>query len=144
MPTVGCATTVTVDVLLTISSANGFEPSLFDELAKQPNSGLLVTPFRITGKQAYNIYIRSLKKRFYIIVKDNNIFSGSFSQEQIGQSLSNKSKSEEESFILLSEQQNANLLANLYINYNQLSPLFDQLFKNKNNDVFKSLRLFGT
>ena len=130
-----------IDLLLTISSANGFEPSIFDEINKEPNSGLLITPFRSGGKQVYNIYIRSLKKRFYVIIKENNIFSGSFSKEQIDQSSSNNDKKDQQTFVLLSEQQNANSLANLYINYNQLSLLFNQLFQNKNTDIFKSFRL---
>ena len=35
----------------------------------------------------------------------------------------------------------ANSLASLYVNYGQLSPLFEQLFQNKNTDIFKSFRL---
>jgi hypothetical protein len=134
-----------IDILLTISSANGFEPSLFNEVNKR-HSGLLITPFRTGGKQAYNIYITALRKRFYLAIKDNNIFSGSFSKEQVDQSLSYQSlsyqnKEDEELSTLLSEQQSANSLASLHINYNQLSPLFNQLFKNKNNDVFKCFKL---
>src|SRR5260221_7317158 len=130
-----------IDLLLTISSANGFEPSLFDEINKDPTSGLLITPLNSSGKQAYNIYIRALKKRFYVVIKENNIFSGSFSKEQINESSSYTNEKDQETFVLLSERQNTNSLANLYINYNQLSPLFDQLFKNKNADIFKSFRL---
>ncbi|HEY2581144.1 MAG TPA: hypothetical protein VGI43_05040 [Mucilaginibacter sp.] len=132
--------TTNVDLLLTISSTNGFEPSLISELNKKPNSGFLATPIPKVGKQAYSIYINALKKTFYITVKSDNVISGSFSEEQILQS-SSYDKSDEKPFILLSEQQNASSLANLYINYNQLSPLFDQLFENKSNDVFKSFRL---
>ncbi len=129
-----------IDLMLTTSSFNGFETSVFEELSKSPNSNLLITPLEGV-KQGYNIYIKALKKRFYVINKDNNIFSGSFSKDLIVQSAGYKNTTNKKSFILLSEQQNANSLANLYINYAQLPPLFDQLFSNKNSDVFKSLRL---
>jgi len=133
--------TNTFDFLLTISSATGFEPSLLSKLNKESNSGLVAAPLSDAGKQAYTIYIKELKKRFYLVIKDNNILSGSFSKEQIDQSSSYQNTNEEEPFILLSEQQNANSLVNLYLNYNQLTPAFNQLFKNKSNDIFKSFRL---
>jgi hypothetical protein len=100
----------------------------------------LVTPFRSGTKQGYNIYINALKKRFYVINKEDNIFSGSFSKELIDQCSAYKSKADKKVFVLLSEQQNANSLANLYVNYQALSPLFEQFFKNKNTDIFKSLK----
>ncbi|SHM26061.1 hypothetical protein [Mucilaginibacter sp. OK098] len=129
-----------IDLLLSMSPANGFEPDLFDQLSKQPNSGLLITPIRTAGRSGYNIYINVLKKRFYLINKGNNVFSGSFSKELIDQSASHKNRTDKETFVLLSEQQSNNSLANLYINYSGLSPLFDQLFKNKNTDIFKSFK----
>jgi hypothetical protein len=135
------STTNNIDLLLTMSAANGFEPSIIDQLAKQPNSGLLITPLHSGGKQGYNIYITALKKIFYVINNADDIFSGSFSKELIEQSSVYKSIKNKKSFILLSEQQNANSLANLYVNYSQLNALFDHLFKNKNTDIFKSFRL---
>ncbi len=78
--------TNTVDLMITVSATNSFEPSVIDQLAKQPNSGLLVTPLRTSGGQGYNIYIGALKKRFYVISNAENIFSGSFSKDLIEQS----------------------------------------------------------
>jgi hypothetical protein len=127
------------DLLLTMSSASGFDPSLFEELSKQPKSGILVTPFRTKGKPGYNIYINALKKRFYVINKENNIFSGSFSKDLIEKSSLQINEKNKPAFVLMSNQQNANSLANLYINYGQLQSLFDRLFKNK-TDIFASLR----
>jgi hypothetical protein len=129
-----------LDIILTTSSINGFDASILEDLAKTPNSGFVVTPIKVTGKQGYNIYINSLKKRFYVLNKEDNIFSGSFSKELIDNSLNYKSSKDKKTFELLSEQQNANSLANLYVNYNQISLLFDHLFQNKNNDIFKTLR----
>jgi hypothetical protein len=112
-----------------------------EDLSKQPNSGLLITPLRDAGKQGYNIYIAALKKRFYIISTAENVFSGSFSKDLINECAAYKSPKNSPSFVLLSEQQNVNSLANLYVKYSQLTPLFNQLFANKNSDIFKTFRL---
>ena len=53
-----------IDLLLTMPSINGFEGDLFEMIAKTPNSGLVVTPFRLEGKQGYNIYISAVKNAF--------------------------------------------------------------------------------
>lgn len=129
-----------IDLLLTIAPAVGFEPAVFDELSKQQHNGLLITPMRAAGKSGYNIYINALKKRFYIINKGDNIFSGSFSKDLIDQSASHKNKTGAQTFVLLSEQQSNNSLANLYVNYNRFPALFEQLFKNRNTDIFKNFK----
>ena len=133
--------TDTVNLLLTMSSANGFEPAVFDQLSKQAGSGLVVTPVAEKGKKGFNIYINALKKRFYVINQEDNMLSASFSKELLDQSTLFKNKNENPPFVLLSEQQNANSLANLYINHDALSSLFELFFKNKNTDILKSLRL---
>jgi hypothetical protein len=130
-----------IELLLTISAANGLEREAFEQLGKQPNSGLLITPMHTGGKQGYNIYINALKKRFYIINNQDNVFSGSFSKELIDQYASYKPQKDKQAFVLLSERQSNNSLANLYINYSQLTPLSNQLFNNKNTDILKNLRL---
>jgi len=129
------------DLLLTIAAVKGFDISLMDQLAKQQNSGLIVNAIRIAGKQGYSIYISSIKKRFYVVNKEDNIFSGSFSEELAEQSAQYKDKSNSSKFVLLSEQQNNNSLADLYVNYSAIQPLFDQLFKNKNTDILRSFKL---
>ena len=130
-----------ISLLLTMSAASGFGPSVINQLVKQPVSGLVVTPLRTAGKQGYNIFITALKKRFYVIINDDNILSGSFSKDLIDQTAAYKKQKGVRSFVLLSEQQNVNSLANIYVNYHQLNPLFSQLFTNKNTDIFKSFRL---
>lgn len=129
-----------IGLLLTMSAAAGFETDIFDELSKQRNNGLLITPMRAAGKSGYNIYVAVLKMRFYIINKGDNIFSGSFSQELADQSAAHKNSSGGQSFVLLSDQQSNNSLANLYVNYSRLTPLFQQLFKNRNTDIFKNFK----
>jgi len=130
-----------VDLLLSISSSTGYDLSLPNQLTKQLNSDLTVTPLYNSGKQIYNIYIKQLKKSFYIFINEDNILQGSFSKQLIDQCTNYKIQKDKQSFVLLSEQQNTNSLANLYVNYQQLSILFNQLFKNKNTDIFRSFRL---
>jgi len=128
------------DLLLTISAAKGFDISMVDQLAKQGKTGLIINPLNIKGKKGYDVYISALKKSFYIINKEDNTFAGSFSQEMAEQSAAYVPKNDNRSFVLLSNQQNANSLANLYVNYGQLGPLFEQLFQNKNTDMLRSFK----
>lgn len=130
-----------IDLLLTMSCTSGFEPSILYQLIRQPNSGLLVTPIREGGKHGFNIYINTLKKRFYLIIKEDNVVSGSFSKELIEQSATYINKNDTPGFVLLSQQQNVNSLANLYINYKQLFNLFNVIFKNSDIDILKNLPL---
>jgi hypothetical protein len=130
-----------VDLLLTISAAKGFDISVIDQLAKQQNNGLIIKPIRINSKEGYNVYISSIKKQFFIINKEDNIFAGSFSEDLARHSAQYKPKSDKKDFLLLSEQQNSNSLANFYVNNEALSPLFEQLFINKNTDILRSFRL---
>lgn len=126
-------------LLLSISALKGFNIAALEQLAKQPNSGFIIHPVRMDGLRAYNIYINSIKKRFYVVDKGEGIFSGSFSEDLAGESAAYKAEGKP-AFVMLPEQQNSNSLANLYVNYAALSPLFGQLFSNKNTDIFKSFR----
>lgn len=134
--------TNTVELLLTVAAKQKFDVTTIDELAKQKNTGLLITPFNIGNKKAYTIYSRIIKKRFYLTDNGEGIFSGSFSKDLIIQTAQYIPQKNKANFILLPDKQNSNSLANLYINYSHISPLFDQLFKNRNTDIFKVFRSF--
>jgi hypothetical protein len=131
----------TIALLITIAATKGFNPGDIDKLPGQSNKGILVAPVNIDGKKGYTIYSGVLKKRFYLINKEDDIFTGSFSKELIDQSARYTPNKDKKQFLKLPDQQNSNSLANLYINYNQLNPLFGALFKNKNTDIFKSFKL---
>jgi hypothetical protein len=131
-----------VDLLLTLSAGKGFDDVLVDQIAAQKNSGLIINPLHIDGAKGYSIYFNSIKKRFYVVDKGEGIYSASFSQELAQQSAKLKFKGDKHEFVLLSEQQNSNSLANLYVNYGQLTPLFDKLFAN-NTDIFRSFKLLS-
>jgi len=133
--------THSIDLLITTSAAEGFSTTIIDQLSKQTDKGLLISPLPGKGKQGFTFYITALKKRLYVINNDNNIYSASFSKELIDEISVSKKNEKKPSFILLSDQQNANSLANIYVNYSQLDPLFDRIFENKNTDIFRSLRL---
>lgn len=130
-----------INLLVTTSASKTFSAAMFNNLAAASKSVLQVSPMQIAGSQGYNIFIKPIDKHFYIIQKGDNIFSGSFSKDLIDHSAIYQQDKGHNGFVPLPEQQNANSLANLYINYNQLSPLFDQLFQNKTTDIFKSFRL---
>ena len=130
-------------LLVTTSASPDFKASMLDELVKQRTGNLVASPIIIDGKKGYTFYSAELKKRFYLIAHDGDIFSGSFSKELVTQAAHMDPKKELVPFVLISDQQTTNSLMNLYINYSQLNPLFRQLFINKNTDIFKSFRLFS-
>jgi hypothetical protein len=130
-----------VELLLTASAAKDIDLTEFDQLGKQKNTGMVITPLKIGEKSGYNIYFNSLKKRFYLLNISGNIFSGSFSKDLITLHASYVPNKDKQAFMLLPDQQNSNALANLYINYEHLGPLFNQLFKNGNTDIFKPFRI---
>jgi hypothetical protein len=130
-----------IDFLITIAGSDKFSFTHIDELAKQSKTGIIINSFKLGGKDAYNIYFNDIKKRFYLINRGNHIFSGSFSKELALQSAQYQPAKNNQDFMQIPDQQNSNALANLYINYAQLSPLFDQFFKEQNPALFKSLRM---
>jgi hypothetical protein len=129
-----------IDFLITLSIPKGFEPALFDELSKQKKNGLVLNTFTVGEKQGYVIYLSDIKRRFYLINKDDQTLSGSFSKALIEACIKYDYLKEKQAFVLLSDRQSSNSLANLYINYNALSPLFSQIFVSKNPDLFRSFR----
>lgn len=129
-----------IDFLLTTSVPKGVEPDFFEQISKQKRSGIVINTINIEGKPGYTFYLNDLKKRFYLVANEEHTLSGSFSKELIEACAKYDYKKEKQAFVLLSDRQSSNSLANLYVNYKALSPLFEQLFGNKNTDVFKSFR----
>jgi len=130
-----------LNLLITTTAAGDFKTDVFTRLIAQHNSGLTINTVRNTIGLEYDVWVKAINKHFYIIKKEDNIFAGSFSKELIDQNILYRDDQNRNAFVPLPEQQNSNSLANLYINYEQLSPLFDQIFKNKNTDIFKSFKL---
>ena len=129
-----------IDFLITIAGSETFSMGHWQQLAKQTNTGMFIKSINLGGKDAYEIYFNDLKKRFYLVNRGNHIFSGSFSRELALQSALYQPSKNSNDFLQIPDQQNSSSLANLYINYTQLTPLFDQLFISKNTGLFKELR----
>jgi hypothetical protein len=132
-----------IDFLFTISVSKELQAETLEQLSKQSGNGMLIHNINIEGKPGYDIYLNDLKKRFYLISKDEYSLSGSFSKDIISNCARYDHKKEKQSFVLLPDQQSSNSLANLYVNYTALTPLVEQLFLNKNDDIFKNLRQFS-
>ncbi len=127
-------------MLLSTSAAKGFDSKTFDKLITQ--KGLLqIKAADYSNQKGYDIYSGKLNKHFYLVSKEKGIYAGSFSKEVIEAFVKYTPHKDKDHFIQLPQQQTANSLANLYINYAQLNPLFDKLLKNKYSDIFKCYRI---
>jgi len=131
-----------VELIFTLAASKGFNALMLDKLAEQPNSNLLITSGKIAGKQSYNVFFKSIKRTLYVVNKEDDVFSGSFSEELATESAAYKPQSNGNNFVLLSDQQNSNSLANLYVNYSQIGPLLDRLFKNHSTGFLHSYKQF--
>ncbi|MBW4889924.1 hypothetical protein KXQ82_09360 [Mucilaginibacter sp. HMF5004] len=129
-----------LDFLIT-ATGNDKLSGYVEALAKRPDSsGMIIHDLKIGGKPGFNIYLNSTKRSLYLITDGDNNVSASFSKALVEASVLYRDKKHENVFVQLSDQQNANSIANLYVNYLQLSPLFDKMFKNTNTDIFRSFR----
>ena len=126
-------------LLFTIPAASGFDLLMPGKLNSY-GKGISVTSFQSGSKPGFIFYIKSIKKNFYTVINDDNILSGSFSRQLINQTSAYKNDADNLAFDAVPEGENTNSMANLFINYNQLRPLFEQLFKNKNSDIFECLQ----
>lgn len=131
-----------LDFLITTSSTQKIGDKL-DEMALQKNNKILIHSMTLAGKKGYNVYLNDIKRRFFLLVNDDNSFAASFSQQLVEAAAKYRNESHEQFFVQLPDQQSANSIANLYVNYRQLAPFFDQLFKSKNTDIFRSFRLLS-
>ncbi|WP_448699698.1 hypothetical protein ACFGVR_21665 [Mucilaginibacter sp. AW1-3] len=92
------------------------------------------------GKQGLVVNLKKIGKKLYMVNQGENIYSTGFSKQLVEASALYHAQKHEDVFVQMTDQQNANSIANLYVNYLALEPLFDGLFKNKNNDLFRSFR----
>jgi len=135
------STTDQIDFLLTTSVDKEFKGSIIDELKKSNNDTVKLAQIKKGDKQLYQVTITGLKRPFFLAETENQIFTGSFSEELIDKSINYDFKQHKHAFLQLSEQQHNNAMAILYINYKQLQPLFQQMFANQNPDLFRAFRI---
>jgi hypothetical protein len=129
-----------MDFMITATGSEKLS-GFIEDLANRPDSsGMIIHPLKIGGKPGFNIYLNSTKRSLFLISDGDHNISASFSKALVEESVAYRERKHENVFVQLSDQQNENSIANLYVNYGQLSPLFDKLFKNKNADIFRSFR----
>ncbi|OCX53957.1 hypothetical protein BEL04_06665 [Mucilaginibacter sp. PPCGB 2223] len=92
------------------------------------------------GRPGLVVNLHSISKKLYIVNQGENIFSASFSKQLAEASALYRTQKHGDVFVQMTDQQDANSIANLYVNYRALDPLFDGLFKSKNNDILRSFR----
>jgi len=130
-----------IGMLVSTSAGKNFDVKAFDKLSEAKQKGLNITSTTFGGKKGYDIFLADVNKHFYLASKEKGIYAGSFSKEMTELFAAYTPQKDQKNFIQLPQQQTSNSLANLYINYAQLNPLFDKLLKNKFSDIFKSQRL---
>lgn len=130
-----------VNFLITVAAKQTPKGDLSDLLTGLNNRTLSTKKSTANGVDFYDIYLISLKKHFYVADAGQHILSGSFSKELVQQSAAWKPQKDSQDFVLIPDKQNHNSLANLYVNYAQLTPLFDQLFDEPNTGIFRSFRM---
>jgi hypothetical protein len=128
------------DFLIT-ATGNDKLPGYIEKLAQRPDSsGMIIHDLKIGGKPGFNIYLNRVKRSLFLVADGDNNISASFSKALVEETVAYRDKKHENVFMQLSDQQNANSVANLYVNYLQLAPLFDRLFKSGNVDIFRTFR----
>ena len=130
----------TIEMLLTANS-NGIGDlnKTLGTIAGQTNGS--VQAEKIGNKTIQKITFRALKEVFYY--SDNeNVLAGSFSKALLLRFLDERAENKVSNLTQLSDQQNKNSIANLYVNYQQFPVLFKQLFRNQNDDFFRFLNGF--
>ncbi len=129
----------TIGMLLSTSAAKDFDAANLDKLVTQKT--LQIKAANYGNFKGYDLFSTKLNKHFYLLSKEKGIYAGSFSKEVIDAFVSYMPQKDKDNFIQLPQQQTTNSLANLYINYSQLNPLFNTLLKNKYSDIFKCYRM---
>jgi hypothetical protein len=129
-----------LEYLVTLPATHTLEQAAMNQL-KANRAGWTIKPLTIAGKKGYDVHIDSLQKSFYLAEKPGNIWAGSFSKTLLEQSLNYKPTDNKATFAQLADQQSANLLANLYVNHKQLTPLLTQIYKSNNIDLWKGLEM---
>lgn len=96
---------------------------------------------KIGNKTIQEIYFSALKEAFYISY-NAGVLAGSFDKALLLDFLDERAENKINNLTQLSDQQNKNSIANLYVNYRQFPALFKQLFHLQDDDFFRLLNHF--
>ncbi len=111
----------------------------FEVIASQTDGA--IEPEKIGDKTIQIITFPALKEAFYISY-NAGVLAGSFSKVLLLNFLDERLENKVSNLTQLSDQQNKNSIANLYVNYKQFPILFKQLFHNQDDDFFNFLTDF--
>jgi hypothetical protein len=128
-----------LEFLITTSGNNRIQDEL-NKFAGQKSVDIVVNTTTFAGKPGFIIDLAQSKRKLYLVNQNDNIFSAGFSKQLVEAAATYHNQKHDAIFVQMTDQQNANSIANLYVNYLELDPLFDALFKGKNNDLFRSFR----
>ena len=128
-----------LEFLLTVYSHDDLRDAIYDLTKQGVAEGIQVNTVLFNRQSGFAITLNSIGKTFYLLPNEDGILSGSFDKELVIACANNQHSQQPAVFTPLPDQQSANSIANLYVNYLQLSPLFDELFANKNNELFRDL-----
>lgn len=93
------------------------------------------------NKTIHDITFPALKEAFYLTY-NSGVLAGSFNKALLLNFLDERKENKVSNLAQLSDQQNKNSIANLYVNFQRFPVLFKQLFKNQNDDFFRFLAGF--
>ena len=105
------------------------------------NSNAAFETETIGSKTIHDITFPAIKEAFYLTYNDG-VVAGSFNKALLLNFLDERKENKVSNLTQLSDQQNKNSIANLYVNYQRFPVLFKQLFRNQNDDFFRFLAGF--
>jgi hypothetical protein len=117
------------------------QPIAEQTLTALHDTSFTIGSFTLAGKPGFTIHLTRTGREFYLLNKGHNIYEGSFSKTLLAQAAAYAPTQNAVPFKLLSDQQSANSLANLYVNNTQLKPLLSQLFRDEKPDFLKVLSM---
>ncbi|MVN91936.1 hypothetical protein [Mucilaginibacter aquatilis] len=119
-----------IEYLFTTASSGAFSNEAITQMKLKPTT--------LGSKKAYVFQPDSVNREFYIVERQHNVWSGSFSKTLLQESIDIK-KSLPANFDLISDQQHSTSLGNLYVNYQQCGLLLNNLYKSEDSDLWKGL-----
>lgn len=104
-------------------------------------TGAALEAEKIGTKTIQIITFPAIKEVFYL-TENAGVLAGSFNKDLLFEFLDGRKENKVNNLAQLSNQQNKNSIADLYVNYQQFPVLFKQLFRNQNDDFFRFLNGF--
>lgn len=130
-----------IELLLTTNSDGISDPQKTIETILNKTDAAIELE-KIGNKTVQKITFPALKEAFYLTA-NAHVLAGSFSKPLLLSFLDERSENKVSDFTQLSDQQNKNSVANLYVNYTQFPVLFKQLFRSQQNDFFRFFNNFS-